>query len=523
MLYRNPPKGGPVQRIDVIAMPLRLAKDSLWLPGMGGLWHLGPPDEKPWIARGHVTVYGGHGNAGATAFKYRRVEGNSGSAGCFELASQWLADCLAHHSRLKCPKSSDPELPTRVVDVGPADGSASPRLLTTRGQRGKYLALSYCWGMVPFFATTSVNKVDLESLIPLEKLPCTVRDAVILTRRLGFRYLWVDSLCIIQGTDKEALRDWERESLHMKKVFGGALLTISATGAANAHESLFRDRPPFKVPYCGIPMARDDNEMVYLGVNIEDQAVRLHKSWEAIVEEYSSKELTFMTDKLPAISGLAEIVQTCVKTEYCFGIWRDQLQRQLLWKHLGRIVEARIEYARQAKRRAPSWSWASVDGKVEFLNSNSSSGSFKVLGVNNESLFVTGRLQRISTIRYRASGSYYDFYERYQPWVKFPATMKTFLDDLDDIPKQHRKLPEDAPQELVDVWFLFLGSADGLILLRTERALGQGSLQQLLALNRARLFTWVQTWTFRRIGVFVGYESSKRKRDAYHPRRIELI
>ncbi len=60
-LYRNPPNGGPIQRIDVIVMPPSLGDNLSWAPEVDGVWRLGPPDEKPSIARGHLTLYRNHG------------------------------------------------------------------------------------------------------------------------------------------------------------------------------------------------------------------------------------------------------------------------------------------------------------------------------------------------------------------------------------------------------------------------------------------------------------------------------
>jgi hypothetical protein len=60
--------------------------------------------------------------------------------------------------------------------------------------------------------------------IKLTDLPPTLRDAVLVTRALGIRYLWVDSLCIIQGD----LRDWERESGKMANIYRNSFLTICA-------------------------------------------------------------------------------------------------------------------------------------------------------------------------------------------------------------------------------------------------------------------------------------------------------
>lgn len=89
--------------------------------------------------------------------KWRRAESYSGSDRCFDLVSNWLSACLTNHHE-KCPVNENSLLPTRVVDVGPPDGSKQPLLVTTtEGQTGKYIALSYCWGKRPFFTLRSSN------------------------------------------------------------------------------------------------------------------------------------------------------------------------------------------------------------------------------------------------------------------------------------------------------------------------------------------------------------------------------
>ena len=88
-------------------------------------------------------------------------------------------------------------LPSRVVDVGPADGSEAPRLLNTNEMRGVYLTLSHCWGTGLMTRTLSENLHVRMKGITMEDLSANLRDAVITTRRLGFRYLWIDSLCMV--------------------------------------------------------------------------------------------------------------------------------------------------------------------------------------------------------------------------------------------------------------------------------------------------------------------------------------
>lgn len=71
--------------------------------------------------------------------------------------------------------------------------------------------------------------------IPTEQLPQTFSDAITITRRLGYRYLWIDSLCIIQ----ELKSDWISESAIMSEIYRGSTCTISAFGAKNSHDGCF--------------------------------------------------------------------------------------------------------------------------------------------------------------------------------------------------------------------------------------------------------------------------------------------
>ena len=60
-----------------------------------------------------------------------------------------------------------------------------------------------------------------------EDIPKTFQDAIIVTHFLGFQYLWIDSLCIIQ----DDLNDWAEESAKMSTIYADATLTIAASAA----------------------------------------------------------------------------------------------------------------------------------------------------------------------------------------------------------------------------------------------------------------------------------------------------
>lgn len=89
--------------------------------------------------------------------------------------------------------------------------------------------------------------------IPWNHLPKTFQDAVLTTRNLGFRYLWIDALCIIQDSKD----DWAAEAATMANIYANSALNISATDSHNGDGGLFRrrndqSRDPFYIKACEI-------------------------------------------------------------------------------------------------------------------------------------------------------------------------------------------------------------------------------------------------------------------------------
>ena len=107
------------------------------------------------------------------------------------------------------------------------------------------MCLSHCWGddTSLLIKTLKDNIEDWKRRIPLAMLPQTFVDAVRITRDLKIRYLWVDSLCIIQDDPQ----DWERESAEMASIYKNSYLTIAATASKDSSEGCFRSRKPFSV------------------------------------------------------------------------------------------------------------------------------------------------------------------------------------------------------------------------------------------------------------------------------------
>lgn len=131
-------------------------------------------------------------------------------------------------------------LPSRVIDVGDYIHSPFVKLRETEGhEQGKYISLSYCWGKSREFTTTRATLEERKRQIVIADMPKTYQDAICLTRELGVRYLWIDSLCICQ----DDMDNWEQESAKMSSIYTNAYLTISASRARESAEGFFGSRP----------------------------------------------------------------------------------------------------------------------------------------------------------------------------------------------------------------------------------------------------------------------------------------
>lgn len=79
------------------------------------------------------------------------------------------------------------------------------------------------------------------------------------------------------------------------------------------------------------------------------------------MEEYTRRILSVHSDKLPAISALAQVFKEVTGDEYFAGIWRGDLLRGLMWS-----TYPTLNLVKPSIWRAPSWSWASHDNEVSY-------------------------------------------------------------------------------------------------------------------------------------------------------------
>jgi hypothetical protein len=167
----------------------------------------------------------------------------AGSLTHLKVLNDWLHHCDKEHS---CFPVDVNFTPTRLIDVGEL-GSDTVRLLDhgqtqPARQEERYIALSHRWGSPQQHAKFCTYKSNIDGFkrgIDVSQLPQTFQDAVMVTRGLGLRRLWIDSICIVQDDPD----DWDTESKFMERVFSSSYCTIAASCASGSSDRFLKPRP----------------------------------------------------------------------------------------------------------------------------------------------------------------------------------------------------------------------------------------------------------------------------------------
>lgn len=187
---------------------------------------------------------------------------HTGSEQYKSIAMQWLANCTTHHAKCREEFIAGDWLPTRLIDVGVS--GQQPRLIITselkRESNVGYVTLSHRWASTHVVKLESSNIDSFKQCIPLESLSSTFLDAVKATRALGFRYLWIDSLCIMQ----DSMVDWQTESTEMGSIYRNGVCNIAATGGSDNGSGLFQERNPHWVTPNKVRIQHKGHDKIYL-------------------------------------------------------------------------------------------------------------------------------------------------------------------------------------------------------------------------------------------------------------------
>jgi hypothetical protein len=205
----------------------------------------------------------------------------------------WINQCDQEHEG--CHGERHPVLPTRILDLGEPGFTGNVKLVETNGHRGQYIALSHCWGASNSFLTTRDTIESRKNGFLPDQAPATFRDAIMLARCLQIRYLWIDSLCIIQG-DKE---DWNIEASRMGDVYRNSYLMVAAANAANDTQGFLKSRPTIQ---CSIKVVAPTGQAakVYLRRqehSSDDNHLPLDSRGWTLQEAYLCRRQLRFTDK----------------------------------------------------------------------------------------------------------------------------------------------------------------------------------------------------------------------------------
>jgi hypothetical protein len=353
---------------------------------------------------------------------------STGAASSLATAKAWLDDCTFNHLKCSTTTSAESTWkPTHLLDVTIRGPKGSPGVRLVDGMflspLTEYVTLSHCWGSSK---PLRLNKTTLPALrhgVATATLPQTFADACAATLALGLRYLWIDALCIQHDSAPLVLK----ELSSMSRIFAEATCNLAATAAKNDAAGLFSERNVaalqpavveleagkgvdpgvYKVLRSTVwadlvergPLLRrawvfqeralakrtvhfGRMEVLFecqqmccsevfprglpsngVGAGEGEWSKRTHHqkvgNWGGLVREYSRGRLSYGSDKLLAIAGMTAQYAARNRlrgTDYLVGLWRGMLPGGLLWK---------VDKGRGARVwRAPSWSWASLDGVV---------------------------------------------------------------------------------------------------------------------------------------------------------------
>ncbi|CAG8954553.1 hypothetical protein HYFRA_00004469 [Hymenoscyphus fraxineus] len=198
--------------------------------------------------------------------KVRLIASSTDSRTSMALARTWIRNCVNNHDDCHQNPSKSSRRPTRLIFLGKAATTVEPRLVEEKniGMNVRYMTLSHRWNKQHPAKLSTTNYSGLIQRIPLNPLPRVFLDAMMIARRLGIFYLWIDSLCIMQ----DSLEDWQSESSHMADIYAGSWCNISAM---SGQDNLHVERNPLEIQGC---LFKDKTANTTFQVRAHDEGFR---------------------------------------------------------------------------------------------------------------------------------------------------------------------------------------------------------------------------------------------------------
>ena len=156
-------------------------------------------------------------------------------------AASQFRNCVQNHKACSGQFRKSSWLPSRLICIDNAENNHAVRLVLSQDVTPEnYCTLSHCWGSAQFLKLTKDNIGDFVRGIQILDLPRTFRDTILVSQKLGVRYIWIDALCIIQDDPD----DWLKEASQMDMVYANSICNICATGSQDPTGGLFTTRDP---------------------------------------------------------------------------------------------------------------------------------------------------------------------------------------------------------------------------------------------------------------------------------------
>lgn len=339
----------------------------------------------------------------------------TGSDASLAKARDWLLQCRKNHSSCQRMLESSGARPRRLLEVGKSSDSTIRVCLSeslSRQSKLEYLTLSHCWGKAPVIQLKEGDGSDIQAMhqsISFDSLPLTFQHAVTITRKLGFEYLWIDSLCIIQNST----RDWIEQSAIMGAIYQRGTCNIAATSSKDSRGGCYVTRNPLLYTPCNLsgskyrptvvealgshtasrpllsrawvfqertlsprtlhfgPSGIDwectelyesstrgynaNLKQALFGIKsqvtpppdfcISDELWSFLDSWARILSTFSGCDVTLPQDRLVALNGIVEDVSRKSGFTSIAGLWKEVLPLELLWHRKEKIPMANTDAA----------------------------------------------------------------------------------------------------------------------------------------------------------------------------------
>ncbi|KAH6703295.1 heterokaryon incompatibility protein-domain-containing protein [Leptodontidium sp. MPI-SDFR-AT-0119] len=359
------------------------------------------------------------------------LSSHSGSDECFQFTKSQIQTCLSSHP--KCNQTTSLQVPKRMIDIGYSSTDLIKLVELPPNTNAKYIALSHCWGTHQPINTTLANLSQMENNIPWTALSAVFQDAITVSRKLGLSWIWIDSLCIIQDSKSDWEIESSkmgtyysnahltisassssngtipflapRSPAYLPKTFpfpnnDGTIINLTArkhTGSSMSQlleplaplasrgwvwqENILSTRilhytASELIFECKTHFISEDGAKprgfysMGLSQKLSQNETEPERCWNALMESYSVRKLTFEGDRLPAISGVASVLESRMGGSYLAGLWRGNLVMGLCWSRDYVSENEELPLFLPRDYVAPSWSWASVNGAIEFVDRN---------------------------------------------------------------------------------------------------------------------------------------------------------